>query len=46
MRDMRVATANAIFVDEDMVDLMNPQDNEDDSNDEEWLGHIRKQGDT
>lgn len=35
---MRVATTNEVFVDEDMVDLMSPQNNEDDNNDEgDWV---------
>lgn len=36
--DMRAATTNVVFVDEDMVDLISPQDNGDDSNDEDdWV---------
>lgn len=32
---MRTATTNAIFIDDDMVDLMNTQDDRDDGNHED-----------
>lgn len=36
--DMRAATTNAVFVEEDMVDLISPQDNEGDNDDEgDWV---------
>lgn len=36
--DMRFTTTNVVFVDEDMVDLMSPQVNEDNNNDEgDWV---------
>lgn len=36
--DMRAVTINVVFIDEDMVNLMSPQDNEDDNNDEgDWV---------